>query len=115
MRPTSSAELRSVVLRWSPVAAALRVRPVLADGVFTVDSFDGLLMGRRLSVTNGKTLAPVIGLLELIHKRDGVIFHRDAALLLLIGDELVRAQSKLAGTLARLEIGRRSEIGPVDR
>jgi hypothetical protein len=46
------------------------------------------LMGRRLSVTDGKTPAPMLWLLELIHERKGVIFHRDTALLLLIGDEL---------------------------
>lgn len=91
MRPASSAELWSLVSRWSMVAAALKVPPVVAEGVFTMDSVDGLLMGRRLSVTDGKTLAPVFGLLEFIHEGDGVIFHRDAALLLLIGNELIRA------------------------
>ena len=57
MRPTSSAELSSVVLRWLMVVSVLKVRPVVAEDVFTVDSIDDLLMGRRLSVTDGKTLA----------------------------------------------------------
>ena len=46
----------------------------------------------------------MLGLLELIHECDCIIFHRDAAFLLLVGDQLIFTQAEFAGSFSRLEI-----------
>src|SRR5262249_12164175 len=72
-------------------------------------------MGSRRSVPDGETLPPMLGCLELVDERDGIVLHRDAALVLLVGDQFVRSQTELARALPGQEVGGRSQVGPVDR
>src|SRR5271167_1761878 len=65
-------------------------------------------------ISDRKPLLAMLGLFELVHERDGVIFHRDAALLLFVGDEFIRAEPEFGGSLARLKVSRRRQVGPVD-
>jgi hypothetical protein len=57
----------------------------------------------------------VCGLFEFVDERDGVVFHRDAAVALGVGDELVFAEAEFSGTLAWFEEGGGAEVGPIDR
>src|SRR5580692_10711560 len=68
----------------------------------------------RLSVPNRKSLLAVLGLFELIHEGDCIILHRDAALLLVIGDQFIFTQPEFAGSLTRFEESSRRQIGPID-
>src|SRR6516165_2275574 len=69
----------------------------------------------RWSVADGKALPAVPWGFKLIHQRDGVVLHRNAALLLRIGNKLVLAQTKLAGALSGLEVRSGREVRPIDR
>src|SRR6202008_2508571 len=52
--------------------------------------------------------------LDLIYQRDGVVLKGNAAVPLLVGDQVGSAQPELARSLARLEVTRRAEVGRVD-
>ena len=66
------------------------------------------------SVRNSEALATVSRTLNLVHQGDGVILDRDAALALIVREELVGAGSISAGTLPGLNDGWRAEIAPFD-
>ena len=54
------------------------------------------------------------GLFELIHQRNRVVFHRNPALLPIIRNELVFAQTELPGAFPRKEVGGGREVRPID-
>ena len=51
---------------------------------------------------------------DLIYQGDGVVLKGNAAVPLLVGDQVGSAQPELARPLARLEVTGRAEVGPVD-
>jgi len=59
-----------------------------------------------LSVPDREALPAVSWLFELIDQCNRVVFHRNAALVRGIGNELVLAEAKLPGALAGDEVGR---------
>src|SRR5260370_24701933 len=75
------------------------------------------MLGERpaASVPDSEALPAMLRRFKLIDKRNGIVLHRNAALLLLVRDELVLSQAKLARALARDEVGGRSQVCPVDR
>ena len=52
--------------------------------------------------------------LDLIYQGDGVVLERNAAVPLLVGDQIGSAQPELARSLACLEVTGGAEVGPVD-
>jgi hypothetical protein len=62
-----------------------------------------------------EALPSVLRVFEFIHQRDGVVLHRDAALSLVVDDEVVPADAELAGAFAGVEVGGRTKVGPADR
>ena len=65
-------------------------------------------------VADGEAFAAVFGVFEFIHQGDGVVLHRDAAFVLLVGDEVVFAEAVFGGALAGFEVRGGAEVGPVD-
>jgi hypothetical protein len=51
---------------------------------------------------------------QLIHQSNRVVFERNPAVALFVGNELVRTQAEFAGSLARNEESGRTEVGSVD-
>lgn len=68
----------------------------------------------RWLVADGEALALELGTLQFVDEGDGVVFHRDAAVVLVVGDEVVFAEAEFSGALAGLKECSGAEAGPVD-
>src|SRR6185312_15812041 len=66
------------------------------------------------SVTHRETLPRMLRRFQFVDEGDRVILHRNPALAVRIGEQLVGAEAELAGALAGVELGWRRQEGPVE-
>src|SRR5215208_4346527 len=68
----------------------------------------------HVSIRHPHAPAEVAALLELVHEGDGVVFHRDQAVALVVGDELVAARAVLAASPSGLDHRGGADERPVE-
>lgn len=66
------------------------------------------------SVTDGKALPRMLRRLQFVDEGDCKILHRDPAFAIRVAEQLITAEAECPGPLARRELGRGRQEGPVE-